>query len=64
MSKQLAISSAFSIFAMAAFVLFAGKADEDRQSRRSMETGAGYSIAAPIISGQLRKHLLLPFEVG
>ena len=42
MSKQLTISAAFSVFAMAAFVLFASPS-----ALRLNETGAPTAVAAP-----------------
>jgi hypothetical protein len=46
-SKQLSVSAAFSIFAMAAFVLFAP------QSPRQSETGATTFAAAPSFKAAL-----------
>lgn len=47
MSKQLSVSAAFSIFAMAAFVLFAP------QAPRQSETGATTLAAAPAFEASL-----------
>lgn len=47
MSKQLSVSAAFSIFAMAAFVLFAPTASHTN------ETGATVTAAAPAFSVSL-----------
>ncbi|MXP41941.1 hypothetical protein GRI75_09850 [Altererythrobacter soli] len=47
MSKQLSVSAAFSIFAMAAFVLFAP------QAPRQSETGATTLAAAPAFKASL-----------
>ena len=51
MSKQLAISSAFSVFAMAAFALFATPGGDGARAQLAPETITGTSIAieAPAI---------------
>lgn len=48
MSKQLAISAAFSILAMAAFVLSA--TPDARHGLATMQTGATTSAAAPAVA--------------
>ena len=58
MSKQLAISAAFSVFAMAAFTLFATSGD--MASARNGMTGAPISVEAPAFSFKLPELQDLP----